>query len=343
VAAFRRRLAAGAARDSVGEVRVERAGRITVQLAASAAGTARIRVYGTDLLAEATGGDTAVLEGLGAESYRVQVIQGGKAQVVPGVPVAAASLTRLDGVDPAQGTVQVTPPSAQALDSALVMSFLSGSGALKTAAFDSVVLRKDGRIVGLDLAGIPLDSVPASVGALVFLDTLRLNACKLKALPDTLFSLDSLESLNLSYNSGLAVSNRLYAMPALAQLDLSGLDLSAVDPALASMPALRELRLNSNPLGQVPSALLGLPSLRILALSDCGLDSLPDVFSAGHALEKLLLDRNNLTALPASLRLLKLGVLYLGQNRLCDIPAETRTFIEAVPLTDSWTTTQAGC
>lgn len=370
VAALRRRVTAGSGTDSLPDTKVDRAGRIVLRFVGAGTGTARVKIYGTDLLLDVAEGDTAVLEGLGAENYRLQVVQAGKFLNLPAVPVAAASETLVDKVDPAQGTFQVTPPSQAALDSARVHAVLEKSGALKTAPFDSLVLRRGGAIVGLDLSGVPLDSLPASVGGLVFLDTLRINACRLKTLPDSLFSLSNLKALNLAYNSGLVIPARLYAMTSLAYLDLSGLELSAMDPALSGLAALQELRLNNNPLGRVPEAVLALAgagALDVLSMTDCGIDSLPaalvastrwrqlyftgnaltslpDAFTAGHALEKLLIDRNQLTALPASLRLLpRLQVLYLGQNRLCTVPEETRTFIGAVPLIDGWAATQTGC
>jgi hypothetical protein len=367
VAALRRRVSLGSGTDSLPEAVVARAGRIVLRFAGTGTGSVRVKVYGTDLLLDVAAGDTAVLEGLGAEDYRVKVVQGGKALDLPEVPVAAASLTVVENVDPAQGTFQVTPPSQAALDSALVHAVLGKSGALRSAPFDSLVIRRGGALVGLRLSGIPLDSLPAAVGSLGFLDTLRINACRLKSLPDSLFTLARLKSLNLSYNSGLAVPVRLFGMASLTQLDLSGLDLPAVDPALSGLSALKELRLNNNPLVKVPQAVLDHPGLEILAMNECGIDSLPasllastlrrqlhltgnvlttlpDVFTAGHALEKLTVDRNQLTALPASLRLLsRLQILHLGQNRLCDVPEETRTFLDTVPGTAGWAASQTGC
>lgn len=347
MAALKHALRAGA-RDTLGAVTLADPGEVVVRLAAGAAGTAGevlIRAYGTDLRVTAGSGDTVVLAGLPAGEYDLRLTPAGAGQArdVPAVRVASGALTAV-GVDPAQGTFQVTLPSAFALDSARVHAFLRESGALKTAAFDSVVRRRGDAITALILSGIKLDSLPASVGALDFLDSLWINACGITALPPALLGLDSLRSLNLSYNSGLAVPAGIQNLSALEHLDLSGLALGTVPAWVAALPALENLALRDNGLDSVPAALVADARLRQLWLSGNNLAALPDLFTAAHALEKLLLDGNRLTTLPPSLRQLgKLQVLHLRQNRLCDIPAETRTFIDAVPGKDDWTTSQTGC
>lgn len=368
-AAERHTLVPGAGEDTLPTRKLEAPGNLVLRFAAGASGPVRIRIFGTDVDLIADARDTAVLRGLAAADYRLRVTQKEKALAVdiPSVPVASDAQTAVRDIDPVKGTFGVTPPSAFALDSALVHAFLSGSGALKSASFDSVVRRNGDAISAVILSGIPLDSIPASVGSLVFLDSLWLNACGIKNLPAAFYGLDSLESLNLSYNTGLVPSKDLFSMTSLVHLDLSGLSLASVDADIANLVRLRDLRLNGNPLLRVPAEIIGLPALENLSLSDCQLDSvprelialtglrqlflsgnaltaLPDAFSAAHALEKLVLDRNQLSALPASLTGLgRLQRIHLGQNRLCSLPAEIMSFIQSVPAIDSWVGSQTGC
>lgn len=321
-------------------------GELALTFASAVTGRVRVRAYGTTLLVEGDARDTLRAPGLAALDHRLHVIQLDRdiRAVFDSVPVAPGALTRADGVDPRVGTLQVTQPSRFARDSVRVHAFLERSGALKTASFDSVARRRGDSIPALILSGVALDSLPAAeLAALGFLDTLWLNACRLKSLPPALTALP-LTSLNLSYNSGLPVPAALFGMATLAHLDLSGLDLSALDLGMARLPALVNLSLRDGGLDSVPAALLANPRLRQLWLSGNRLASLPDAFTAGHALEKLLLDRNQLTALPASLRLLpRLQLIHLRENRLCTVPEETRTFIQSVPTRDAWETSQTGC
>lgn len=368
-AAGRHTLAPGSGEDTLPPRKLEAPGEVVLRFAAGAGGPVRVRIYGTDVDMIADARDTAVLRGLAAADYRLLVTQKEKALAVdiPSVPVASDAQTAVTDIDPEKGTFGVTRPSAFALDSALVHAFLSGSGALKSASFDSVVRRNGDAITAVILSGIPLDSIPASVGSLVFLDSLWINACGVKNLPASFYGLDSLESLNLSYNSGMILTKDLFSMASLVHLDLSGLSLASVDPDLANLVRLRDLRLNGNPLLRVPAEIKGLPALENLSLSDCQLDSvprelvaraglkqlflsgnaltvLPDAFSTAHVLEKLVLDRNQLSALPASLTGLgRLQLLHLGQNRLCNLPAEIMNFIQSVPAIDSWAGSQTGC
>lgn len=368
-AADRHALVRGAGVDTLPPRKLEPPGNLVLRFAVGVSGPVRVRIYGTDVDLKVDARDTAVLRGLAAADYRLRVTQIEKSLSVdiPSVPVGSDAQTAVADIDPGKGTFGVTPPSGFALDSALVHAFLSASGALKSAAFDSVVRRNGDAISAVILSGIPLDSIPASVGSLVFLDSLWINACRVKSLPAAFYSLHSLKSLNLSYNGGLVPSKELFSMTSLVDLDLSGLFLASVDPDLAKLVRLRDLRLNGNPLLRVPAEIVGLPALENLALSDCQLDSvprellarkglkqlllsgnalasLPDVFTAAHALEKLLLDRNQLSGLPASLTALgRLQRLHLGQNRLCSLPTEITTFIQSVPAIDAWAGSQTGC
>ena len=127
-------------------------------------------------------------------------------------------------------------------------------------SWQGVTAGPEGRITGLDLAGLGLNGrIPSDLGRLDRLASLSLQRNRLSGpIPPELGALTSLERLNLSYNA------------------LTG----GIPPELAKLENLEELWLKHNRLTGVVPAALGELDLSVLRLSGNDFDSVPPELTA---------------------------------------------------------------
>ena len=182
------------------------------------------------------------------------------------------------------------------------------------------------RLDGNELTG----TIPAELGDLSSLRTLLLNSNGLTGMiPPELGDLSSLRSLVLSANELTGtIPAELGDLSSLTELSLETNKLTGTIPAkLGDLSSLRSLVLYSNELtGAIPAELGGLSSLRSLQLAANELTgAIPAELGDLSSLTSLWLDANELTgAIPAELGdLSSLESLRLGSNKLTGaIPAE---------------------
>ena len=149
----------------------------------------------------------------------------------------------------------------------------------------------------LDLWGLSLTELPASVCQLMQLERLNAGANQLTGLPEGLSRLTQLKHLDVS-------NNQLTALP----------------EDLCEIACLEELDASLNNLLALPESLGHLARLRFLNLSDCWLDPITRVLASPGGESETY---NDLAALPESLRRLrKLEQLYLHGNRALRLPPE---------------------
>ncbi|KAI3423965.1 hypothetical protein D9Q98_009799 [Chlorella vulgaris] len=163
-------------------------------------------------------------------------------------------------------------------------------------------------------------SALAPLATLQHIESLDLQACRLRAVPQQVSALTALTRLDLSANSWMAGGwQHLLPLTKLRNLSLSSCSLTAVPEQLAALTALTALDLEGNYLVKSWQNLPPLAQLRDLNLEDCSLKAVPQQLSALMALTRLNLSWN---------RRLKSGwehLLPMSQLRIL--------YLEGVPLT----------
>ncbi|NUP68620.1 MAG: hypothetical protein HOW71_41335 [Nonomuraea sp.] len=209
-----------------------------------------------------------------------------------------------------------------------------------------IALAQEDGSEALDLSGLNLTEIPATLGGLKGLKTLDLSFNSLSRLPEEIGDLTALTHLNLDENELTALPaaigrlkalttlsvqrNRLRALPeeigdltALTELDLSSNGLSTLPREIGNLTSLTTLSVDSNRLSELPGTIGGLGALTRLDLPFNSLSRLPEEIGDLTALTHLNLDENELTALPAAIgRLGALERLDADGNEFSALPAE---------------------
>lgn len=173
----------------------------------------------------------------------------------------------------------------------------------------------------LDLSRNRIDELPAAMGQLTALRTLKLASNALTSLPD-LSALTALTTVRLGLCASALASSHLVigsltplASLFIVQLVLDGNAIASLPHALP--PNLTKLSLRGNRLQQVPPAVLALSRLQELDLAGNAIATLPDGVARLSELQELTIDENALADLPAALaKCGKLKVLSARANRL---------------------------
>ncbi|KAL4855745.1 Malignant fibrous histiocytoma-amplified sequence 1 [Chlorella vulgaris] len=136
--------------------------------------------------------------------------------------------------------------------------------------------------------GMLAGSALAPLATLQHIESLDLQACRLKAVPEQVSALTALTRLDLSRNWGLAGGwQHLLPLTQLQALRLYSCRLTALPEQLAALTALTALDLEDNHQVKSWQHLLPLTILRDLSLDDCSLKAVPQQLSALTALTHL--------------------------------------------------------
>jgi Leucine-rich repeat (LRR) protein len=154
----------------------------------------------------------------------------------------------------------------------------------------------------LNLAGLGLSSLPASLWELNHLETLRINNNKLSSLPPQIAQLVSLKTLNISRNRFKAIPEEIILCQNLQNLNAHHNDFADFPLDLLALSQLNKLDLGQNQLQELPGEIANLGSLRRLYLNHNQLSELPESLGELKDLQILQLQNNQLLALPESLR-----------------------------------------
>jgi internalin A len=180
--------------------------------------------------------------------------------------------------------------------------------------------RRDGTR-GLDLSGLQLTALPASLGRLKRLQWLRLDSNQLTMLPAWLGQFTQLQDLRVNNNELAALPASLCHLTLLQILDLGNNKLAAPPEWLGQLTQLRRLCINNNQVTVLPTSLGQLTQLQEVRLDNNQLTTLPEWLGQLTQLQTLYLNDNQLAALPESLgQLMQLQTLYLNDNQLVALP-----------------------
>ena len=173
----------------------------------------------------------------------------------------------------------------------------------------------------LDLLGLGLSAVPATITQLTNLTRLDLQGNELTSVPDTITQLTNLTRLNLQGNRLASVPDTITQLTNLTELYLHGNQLTTVPGTIARLIRLTRLNLQGNRLTSVPETIGLLTNLTHLYLGSNQLTSVPDAFGLLTNLTHLYLGSNRLTSVPQTIgQLTNLVELYLGGNQLTHVP-----------------------
>jgi Leucine-rich repeat (LRR) protein len=191
-----------------------------------------------------------------------------------------------------------------------------------------------------------LTSLPAAIGELAALQTVRLRGNSLAAVPPAIGNLVSLRVLDLGANRLERLPEEIGKVTALRELRVDHNQLRELPRSIGSLTSLDVLSASHNRLTMLPAEMGGLSNLQRLYLSDNAIESLPSSIGRLSSLEELIfnnnkvrrlppevgglssltrleLDHNELTALPSEIaKLQKLTHLNVADNRLVEFPRE---------------------
>ncbi|MBI3830253.1 MAG: serine/threonine-protein kinase [Planctomycetes bacterium] len=192
----------------------------------------------------------------------------------------------------------------------------------------------------LELFRLKLPSLPAEIGLLKKMHTLKVYDCSLEELSPEIRLCGSLEHLELGCNRLEHLPVYVCALPRLRSLLLYNNRIAEIPPEIGHMRSLEDLGLNinrlktlpaqigclenllsldlaENPFEALPGEIGALARLKKLRISDAKLARLPEEIGYCAALEELDLHSNQIAELPLMLgRLANLRVLWLLGNRL---------------------------
>lgn len=181
----------------------------------------------------------------------------------------------------------------------------------------------------LALKNTRFDTLPASIGQLASLHTLKVIYCQLRQLPDTIGDLQKLTTIHLWGNKHLThLPDTIGNLSKLKVLKLRNNGLLALPTSIGQLVELKELDLAGdkptkrlNKITNLPDSFKQLKKLSILNLWENNLTEFPLVICELPQLKKLDLGSNSLTSLPKSLgQLIQLSELQLSNNKLKTLP-----------------------
>ena len=148
-----------------------------------------------------------------------------------------------------------------------------------------------------------ITALPASIGTLKHLRTLRASSGTLTTFPDQICDLATLEHLDASSNmiTSYCIPPEFHQLRNLQRLDLSSNQIEDVPDCLFELTALTELNLGGNGIVRLPDDIGKLVNLKRLLLNVNRLEHLPDAIAALAQLEVLEAKSNVLKTLPESI------------------------------------------
>jgi Leucine-rich repeat (LRR) protein len=182
-------------------------------------------------------------------------------------------------------------------------------------------------------------ALPEQVGKLKQLRTLTLIRNRhLSKLPRSIGSLAALERLELTENGFSSLPDELGQLHALKELEVTESKITSLPAAIGELTNLEKLRISEADISELPRTIGQLTNLRSLVLYHTRVSKLPDEIGALANLEVIDCYWMSPDSLPASIgRLKKLRVLRLVRGSLSVLPAETGELeaLEELDLTEN--------
>ncbi|MGI9179538.1 MAG: COR domain-containing protein [Longimicrobiaceae bacterium] len=150
----------------------------------------------------------------------------------------------------------------------------------------------------LDLSGLRLTQLPASIEKLTQLQSLYLSDNQLTQLPASIEKLTQLQQLVLWGNQLTQLPASIEKLTQLQYLNLSGNQLTQLPASIEKLTQLQRLNLSGNQLTQLPASIEKLTQLQHLDLSGNQLTQLPESLRSLDSLTELYLHGNEALGLP---------------------------------------------
>src|SRR3989339_57430 len=183
-----------------------------------------------------------------------------------------------------------------------------------------------------------LTTVPGTIGNIRELYALKLHNNRLTSVPGAIAKPSSLRILELQHNE-------LTSLPDSLAIRTYYFYFKVFNNKLTSLPnfshnGFYELYAYNNQITGLPDSFCNLSSLKYAYLSRNQIASLPDSFGTLTALSWFKIDSNQLTALPGSItrRPLNSAISSFAQNKLCSVPSDIGTWLDARD--PDWASTQ---
>ncbi|UCH61946.1 MAG: T9SS type A sorting domain-containing protein [Fidelibacterota bacterium] len=204
------------------------------------------------------------------------------------------------------------------------------------SSWDGVTIT-GGRVTKLNLyhlyGGGLTGALPAAIGDLTALTSLRLWHNELTYIPPEIGNLVNLKELALSKNKFTAVPTEISNLINLEDLYLSDNLLASLPAGIGGLSSLKSLSLGKNELTSIPAEISGLANLTSLDMSENEITELPASIGSMDSLKGLGLSGNKLAAIPAAIGgLVNLEGLTLSYNLLTSIPDEVGSLTNLVTL-----------
>lgn len=178
-------------------------------------------------------------------------------------------------------------------------------------------------LISLNLYGNPISSLPDDIKQLQKLKTLEVSSPKLVAFPKVICLLTSLELLSYNSSSTPSLPPEIGNLKNLTTLELNDNSFSSVPAEIANLKNLNSLKLEGNSFSTIPLGILELTELTSLDMEDNIITSIPSEIARMVNLSSLELRENNLSELPPSIgKLTSLRTLGINNNKLKSLPSE---------------------
>ncbi len=146
-------------------------------------------------------------------------------------------------------------------------------------------------VIGLDVHGYQLQSLPDTLGKLTKLKRLDISQIELEVLPESFGELSQLVDLNLSGNQFTSLPLVICKLVLLKELNLEDNELTSLPESIGQLGALKELNLTGNKLAWIPDTIGNLQSLETLVLMENPLKKLPPSLLLMKSLKKIWIDK----------------------------------------------------
>lgn len=208
------------------------------------------------------------VEGLAPWNYEV-VVQGFKTQVV--VSETIIGEVNSGEITTLEGTLNPINPEQYSI----VRSFLDSCNLSEIDVRDVVGLSWND-IDEIQLSNYEIESIPANVNQLSFVNRLYLDSNKIRSIPVEIGELDSLLALSLRNNLLDTLPLELGNCIGLTSLDLSENNLVSLHATLGSQNKIKSLEISNNQIELFPNEVLNLSFLSTFDMSNNGISSIPD-------------------------------------------------------------------
>lgn len=203
---------------------------------------------------------------------------------------------------------------------------------------------ENGRIVGLGLHALNLETfpepltnltalrdlslcenqmtdIPAAIGELKQLQNLTLAGNQINRLPPEIGKLSALQVLNVSNNTLLELPQEIGNLANLVELYLHENELCALPENVGKLHKLEELYIQGNQVLTLPRSIGKLINLRCLGANGNHIESLPNELCDLQKMRALNISKNRIQELPEGIgQLSHLDNLNISRNRISDLP-----------------------